>query len=658
MRMRVPRTLLTAALPGLVLVLLVGSGIAHAGDPTGSSTGTAADLAAQHPGQPTGAEIAAELGHTKIALNYVWVLMAGFLVMFMQAGFAMLEVGFVRSKNAVHTMLMNLVIYGLGVVGFVLVGFGIAFGGAGPLASLGGGVGLGSEFTVSLFGREFGLFGMSGFGLAGQNYDVAVFALFLFQVVFMDAMATIPTGAMAERWRFANFCLYGLAVSMFVYPLFANWVWGGGWLSRLGANFGLGNGYVDFAGSSVVHAVGGLTALVGAWLLGPRIGKFGPDKTPRAIPGHNIPFAVVGAYILAFGWFGFNAGSTLAGGDVRLAVVAVNTMLASAAGMLAALLFMLRLNGKFDAPMSANGFLAGLVAITAPCAFVPAWAALVIGTIAGVLVCVVVLFVERVLHVDDPVGAVAVHGANGIWGCLAVGIFADGTYGAGLNGVDHAVRGLLYGGGDQFLAQLAGVLTCAIYAPAAAFVTFKVLNAITPMRSAVADEEGGLDLCETGTAAYEDSLIPTPAGVATAPGPSPSAADTLAESPVVVPAPAYSVAASTGISHVSAVIRPSELDRVKVALEKIGVVGLTVSDVRGRGKQGGIREQYRGTEYVVSLLPKVRVDVMVPDSKVDDVVRAVVESSRTGEVGDGKVFVAPLREAVRVRTGDHGVAAL
>lgn len=488
------------------LVLLLGLlTLAHAGDPTGTSTGTAADVTAATAGHPTADEMASELGHTKIAVNYVWLLLCGFLVMFMQAGFAMLEVGFVRAKNAVHTMMMNMVIYALGVIGFFLVGFGLMFGGAGPFATLAGGAGLAHEFTISLFGKEFGLFGTTGFGLAGANYDIAVFAMFLFQVVFMDAMATIPTGAMAERWRFANFCLYGIAAAMVIYPIFGNWVWGGGWLSKLGANFGLGNGFCDFAGSSVVHAMGGITALVGAWLLGPRLGKFHPKtKAPRAIPGHDIPIAVLGAYILAFGWFGFNAGSTLAGGDVRLAVVATNTMLASCTGMIAAMLYMLRLTGKFDAPMSANGFLAGLVAITAPCAFVNAWSALIIGLVAGVLVCLVVVFVERVLHVDDPVGAVAVHGANGMWGCLSLGIFADGTYGAGLNGVDHAVRGLLYGGADQFVAQVIGVVTVFVYASVMAFVVFKVLNAITPMRSDPADEEQGLDVPETGIVAYPE----------------------------------------------------------------------------------------------------------------------------------------------------------
>jgi Amt family ammonium transporter len=426
--------------------------------------------------------------------------------MFMQAGFAMLETGFVRSKNAVHTMMMNLIVYAIGIPVFALLGFGLMFGNAGPLATFGGGAGLNGEFIIHLFGKEFGLFGTHGFGLGGVNYDCAVFALFMFQVVFMDAMATIPTGAMAERWRFASFCLFSILAAGVIYPFFGNWVWGGGWLAKLGVNFGLGNGYVDFAGSTVVHAMGGLTALVGAALLGPRIGKFGPGKKPRAIPGHDIPIAMLGAYILAFGWFGFNAGSTLAGGDVRLAVVAVNTALASCTGALGAMAFMWFSSRKFDAPMSTNGFLAGLVAITASCAFVPAWAAMVIGIIAGVLVCLGVMFVERVLHVDDPVGAVAVHGVNGLWGGLAVGLFADGTYGKGFNGVDHAVRGLFFGG-NQLGPQLIGVLTCLVYALVMAFLVFKFISLFVPMRSKPEDEETGLDVPETGIVAYPDYVI-------------------------------------------------------------------------------------------------------------------------------------------------------
>jgi Amt family ammonium transporter len=473
-------------------------------DPGGDQTGAKADITAKDAAHPTPDELLDQIGHNKIAINFVWVLMAGFLVFFMQAGFAMLEVGFVRAKNAVHTMMMNLIVYGLGIIGFFLTGFALMFGNAGPIASLGGGSGLCHEFTLSLFGKDFGFFGLTGFGLSGMAYDCAVFGLFMFQVVFMDCTATIPTGAMAERWRFKAFILWGLAASMIYYPLFGNWVWGGGWLSKLGSNFGLGNGYIDFAGSTVVHAMGGIAAFVGAAMLGPRIGKFAADKKPRAIPGHDIPIAMLGALILGFGWFGFNAGSTLAGGDVRLAVVAVNTALASCAGMLSAMAYMKRVHGKFDAPMSTNGYLAGLVAITAPCAFVPAWAAVVIGLVAGVLVCVTVIFVDNVLHVDDPVGAVAVHGACGLWGGLSLGIFADGTYGKGFNGVDHTVRGLLFGGAGQFAAQCIGVLTCLVYAAAASFVIFKVIGAITPMRSKPEDEEMGLDMPETGVLAYPD----------------------------------------------------------------------------------------------------------------------------------------------------------
>jgi Amt family ammonium transporter len=492
-------------LAATVLILLVASAV-WAGDPTGDKTGTAADLTAQMAGHPTMDEMAAELGHAKIAINFVWVLLAGFLVMFMQAGFAMLETGFVRSKNAVHTMMMNLIIYAVGIPVFALFGFAIMFGNAGPLATFGGGAGLNHEFILHLFGKDFGIFGMSGFGLSGANYDVAVFALFMFQVVFMDAMITIPTGAMSERWRFGNFILFGIVGAAVIYPLFGNWVWGGGWLSQLGKNFGLGNGYVDFAGSTVVHAMGGLTALVGATLIGPRIGKFGPKKEPHAIPGHDIPIAMLGAYILAFGWFGFNAGSTLAGGDLRLAVVAVNTALASCTGALAAMFFMKLYSGKFDAPMSTNGFLAGLVAITAPCAFVSAGSAMIIGIVAGIIVCLVVLLVERVFHVDDPVGAVAVHGANGLWGGLAVGLFADGTYGKGFNGVSHAVRGLFFGG-NQLGPQVIGVLTCLVYGLVVPFILFKLINLIIPMRSKPEDEEAGLDVPETGVLAYPDYVI-------------------------------------------------------------------------------------------------------------------------------------------------------
>ena len=294
-------------------------------------------------------------------------------------------------------MAMNFMVYALGMLGFWLCGFALQMGGAGPFATLGGGGAMNAEFTITLFGKEFGLFGTKGFFLSGEAYDVAAFAMFLFQMVFMDTTATIPTGSMAERWSFKSFMVYGILVGAMIYPLYANWVWGGGWLAKLGSNFGLGHGHVDFAGSSVVHMTGGVLAFVGAKMLGPRLGKFNKDGTPNAMPGHHIPMAIVGCFILAFGWFGFNAGSTLAGSDLRIGVIAVNTMLASAGGALSAAMYMWLLYGKPDISMAANGLLAGLVAITAPCAFVTAPAAVLIGVIAGVILCAC-----RLLRRADP----------------------------------------------------------------------------------------------------------------------------------------------------------------------------------------------------------------------------------------------------------------
>jgi Amt family ammonium transporter len=374
------------------------------------------------------------------------------------------------------------------------------FGGIGALKGFGGAAILNKEVAIG----GWGIFGGKGFALSGPSYDTGIFLLFLFEVVFMDTAATIPTGAMAERWKFSAFCIFGLFMGGIVYPIFGNWVWGGGWLSQLGVHAHLGHGYVDFAGSSVVHAVGGLAGLMGIIVLGPRIGKFKKDGTPRAIPGHNIPIAIVGTMILVFGWFGFNAGSTLNGGDLRLSVIATNTLLSSCIGAVVAMLYMWRKTGYPDPSMSANGCLAGLVAITAPCAFVSSWGALAIGAIAGVLVCVAVSVLERRFKIDDPVGAVAVHGINGLWGVIALGIFADGTYGAGFNGVSGTVRGLLYGGGDQFLAQLIGAATCIVFVCGMFYAFFRIQDRIQGIRVSPAAEVGGLDSAEMGVPAYTD----------------------------------------------------------------------------------------------------------------------------------------------------------
>ena len=304
------------------------------------------------------------------------------------------------------------------------------------------------------------MLGGKGWFLAGVANDATVITLFLFQMVFMDTAATIPTGALAERWKFSSFCVYGLFMSMFLYPVFGCWVWGGGWLADLGVNFGLGNGHIDFAGSSVVHMTGAICGLAGAMVLGARIGKFNKDGSPNVIPAHNIPMVVLGTLILAFGWFGFNPGSTLASTDLRIGSIATCTMLATGAGCMSSLLYMWAVFGKPDPTMGCNGLLAGAVAITAPCAFVNPVSAVIIGAIAGILVIWGVLFVERILKVDDPVGAVAVHGINGAWGCLSIGLFATGEYGAGWNGVATAPLGLFYGGGpSQLFAQMIGVAT-------------------------------------------------------------------------------------------------------------------------------------------------------------------------------------------------------
>jgi Amt family ammonium transporter len=506
-----PITVGRAILFAALLAYMFGAPCAaHADvDPSGTKTGTVADVPAAKPGEPTLGEVADAVGHSRISLNIVWTLLTGFLVMFMQAGFAMVETGFTRAKNVAHTMGMNFLVYALGVLGFWICGFALMFGGVGAVAALGGTPGLTSEATITLFGKTFGLFGFRGFFLNNTVYDVGVYTLFLFQMVFMDTTATIPTGAMAERWRFASFFVYAFFISMFVYPIYGNWVWGGGWLASLGTNFGLGHGHVDFAGSSVVHLVGGVAALAGAIALGPRLGKYNKDGSSNAIPGHNIPMAIVGTFILAFGWFGFNPGSSLAGNDLRIAVVATNTMLASASGALIATVYMWLKYGKPDPSMMANGMLAGLVAITAPCAFVNAPTAILIGAVAGFLVVTAVFFIDQKLHVDDPVGAVAVHGVNGAWGVLALGLFADGSYGDGWNGVPGTVRGLFYGDAGQFFAELIGVVACVVFVFTSMYLFFKISNKFVPMRVSADAEFEGLDLPEMGIKGYEDVSAPS-----------------------------------------------------------------------------------------------------------------------------------------------------
>jgi Amt family ammonium transporter len=462
------------------------------------------------------------LDDTALGLNNLWIVIGAVLVIFMQAGFALVETGFCRAKHAAHVVSTNFAVFGLGFVAFFIVGFPIMFSnfsyGAFGLYS-----GLSADRLVG-FGDWTFLWGKSGFALSGVAYSVPIAAFFLYMVAFMDTTATIPTGSMAERWKWKAFVGWGLFCGALYYPIFGGWTWGGGWLSQLGNNLELGFGYVDFAGSGVVHAMGGIAALTGAVVLGPRIGKFGPDGKPRALAAHSIPMAMLGTFILLFGWFGFNAASTFAATDLRFTVVAVNTAIAAAFGATVAMFWAMMRMGKPDPGMMANGMLAGLVAITAPCAFVQPWAAAVIGALAAVIVFESILFWER-KGIDDPVGAISVHGVCGIFGVLCVGIFADGRYGAAWNLTDTSatsgkgVTGILYGNGEflgsgsfgelgfgQLASQGIGALTIIFVMGGIALLFFKIQNAITKggIRSAAADEEAGLDLPEMGVLAYDN----------------------------------------------------------------------------------------------------------------------------------------------------------
>jgi ammonium transporter, Amt family len=507
-----PRLLKARVATALVIGVVFG-GLAFATDPSGTLTGTVKDLPLAKPGEPTLAELGALLGQGRIAINIIWTMIAAFLVMFMQAGFALAETGFTRAKNAGHTMVMNFLIYGIGILGFLMVGFAFQMGGSGGSSALGGGANLSQMLGVTIGDQFFGLLGFSGFGLSGNAYDVPTFALFFFHLVFMDTALTIPTGAMAERWKLSAFVVYGFVASMLIYPVFASWAWGGGWLSTLGKNFGLGHGYVDFAGSGVVHLTGGVMALMGVIVLGPRIGKYGRDGSVRSIPGHNQPMAMLGVFILAFGWFGFNAGSTLAGTDLRLVTVAVSAMVTSAAAMLSAALFSTALLGKLDLGHTANGLLAGLVATTASGAFIGAPASVLLGAIAGILYVSAAIFIEHKLKLDDPVSAIAVHGVSGLWGVLSVGILADGTYGNGLNGVTGGVTGLLYGGYGQFLAQVIGIVANLAWVGLSSYAMFRAIDATIGMRVKPHQEIEGLDYHQIATPAYSYPALEGDAGV-------------------------------------------------------------------------------------------------------------------------------------------------
>lgn len=485
---------------------------------------------AQEAAPPDNATLNKTLVQTAQSTNLLWIVIGAALVIFMQAGFAMVETGFCRGKHASHVVATNFGVFGLGFLGFLILGYQFAFGGfsfavaGSPQLEFGYNTAIGQPLIGSGHWTFLWWGGADLWNLDGSNLlrSGAILGFFLYMAAFMDTTATIPTGSMAERWKWKSFVLWGFFCGAIYYPLFAAWTWGGGWLSQLGNSMGWGQGYVDFAGSGVVHAVGGVAALAGALVLGPRIGKFTKDGRPRALPGHSMPMAMLGTFILLFGWFGFNAASTLNSNDGQFAIVAANTAIAAATGAVICMFWVWMRTGKPDPAMMANGMLAGLVAITAPAAFVDPWAALVIGVVAGVIVVESVFFIERRLKIDDPVGAISVHGVCGLFGVLAVGIFANGKYGAdafgpgkgwnlttthvGEDGKAAAVAGLVAGDSGQLISQVVGAVVICTVIFGVAFAFFKIQNALTKggIRSDKADEIAGLDLPEMGAMAYPE----------------------------------------------------------------------------------------------------------------------------------------------------------
>jgi Amt family ammonium transporter len=454
--------------PVLTLALLLASAVpalAQGPDPTGADTLKA---------DPTK------------AVNFAWTLVAAFLVFFMQAGFAFLGAGLIRSKNTVNYMTKSFLDFCMGGLAFFFFGFAFMFGGS----QVSPGLDAGNPFI-----------GYSGFLLLGQAYDVTTNVNWFFQLVFAATAATIVAGAVAERMKIQAYLAYSFLVSALIYPIYGHWVWGGGWLQNLSLYLpflGEGVGARDFAGSGVVHTVGGLTALVGAALVGARLGKFSEAGKPNVIPGHNVVYVVMGTFFLFFGWFGFNPGSTLAATDLRISVIAVNTFLAGVAGAVTGLYLSLFRTGKADIVMACNGSLAGLVGITAPCAYVAPWASVVIGVIAALIMAYSLEFVEQVLKVDDAVGAVSVHAAGGLWGLLAVGIFADGTYGG--------VKGLIVGAWPQFVAQLVDMAAVTVWTLVTAWLMFWLIKKTIGLRASREEELSGLDIPEHGLPAYAPEM--------------------------------------------------------------------------------------------------------------------------------------------------------
>ncbi|MDR1604469.1 MAG: ammonium transporter [Gracilibacteraceae bacterium] len=554
-------------------------------------------------------------------VDTAWVLWGAALVFFMQCGFAMLETGFTRAKNSGNIIMKNLMDFSLGAPLFWLVGFGLMFGGGGVL-----------------LGRLGGPASEAAYGAAMLPAGIPFWAFLVFQTVFAGAAATIVSGAMAERTKFIAYCISSAGLTMLIYPVSGHWIWGGGWLAGLG--------FHDFAGGAVVHLVGGAAALAGVIVVGPRVGKFSRQGKPRPIPGHNIPLAALGVFILWFCWYGFNGASTFAlSGEAmaRAGKIFANTTIAPALAAATAMILSWLIYGRSDVPLSLNGALAGLVAITAGCDTVAPAAAALIGLLAGGAVIGAIHVMEKVLHLDDPVGAVSVHGGGGILGLLAIGFFSDGS---GTN-----TPGLFYGGGPALLGvQALGAVSVALFVTTAGLIMFGVLKRTTGVRLSVEEEIDGLDLHEHNIHSYSDFL--STEGVSAPKANIPKIAAANLDKPLAREEPG-----GVTLSSVVVVMRQSKLDELLLALNKIGVTGVTVSQVTGYGIQKG-NAYYRGAEVGIQLLPKVKLEIVVSTVPVALLVDTVEKVLYTGRFGDGKIFIYDVREVIKVRTGETGVAAL
>lgn len=552
----------------------------------------------------------------------VWFMIGALLVFFMQCGFAMVETGFTRAKNAGNIIMKNLMDFCIGTVVFSLLGFGLMM----------------SEDYVA------GFIGVPNLNMFTDwmNFD---WNSFVFQLVFCATAATIVSGAMAERTKFSAYCVYSAIISLVVYPIEAGWVWNGqGWLAQLGC--------IDFAGSIVIHMVGGISALVGAIILGPRIGKYGKNGKVNAIPGHSITLGALGVFILWFAWYGFNGAAAEDG--ARLGQILLTTTIAPAVATVTTMLFTWIKNGKPDVSMCLNASLAGLVAITAGCADVDAIGAAVIGIVSGILIVVAVEFVDIKLKIDDPVGAFSVQGVNGMWGGLAVGLFATGN---GQNGV----TGLFYGGGfAQLGKQALGIVTIVAWTVVCMIIVFTIIKKTVGLRVTKDEEMKGLDICEHGLiSAYADFM---PIGVGTASLDETFDVDSNVPVTQAVPvqlAGKYDMATDgTKITKIDILLKQSKLEALKEEMDKLGITGMTVSQVLGCGAQKGKAEYYRGVAIESNLLPKMKVEIVVCKVPVKAVVDAAVKALYTGHIGDGKIFIYDVEDVVKVRTGETGYDAM